>query len=589
MLKKCIIILLIVFSFNTLYSYANDTSIIKSYNNFIIKLEAKYKLEDQLIVLEKVKVKIDNILKSKNISTKSIILIKELNNINNRKIADIKNQINITNTEDNYQKDLEKNEIEKFKEYRIPSIPNYVLDIIDSNNRVYLNILYDEKNTNFEYLYNWKIYRLIFNSYYKISQNNSIQLKNKKWYIFYYNWDYIFVDSYEIEEKIPYSESYNYFKWSINSSNYYLKNWIYYYYKFDKFIYINEKYWFYKKSLLSLWLDPKDLILYKNWESYSFINNYTEEKLINYEIIKYINDKSKFLSYVYDDKKNLSNDTNKYFIELKKISEELTEWLSKEDKIKVIYNYVLENINYTNPIDLSKKEIFSWIHTYKNRDGVCEWYVKLMAYMLMFSWVEDIEVIRWFVINAPDFPKVWHAWLKIWSYYYDPTFDDPIWNTQTKQYNEYVYYKLPWDLFYTNRYDLTNLPEELKSKTKNELAEIVNKNLYNLVSKYKNNWYNILKYSLFLYDNWLNYSDKVSINLLENIIVKYEVNWLDMTFTLDWKKTYIKKLKYFKIDDANTEEILRTLNYNFSDKYIIKWNFWDWTYEYRLAYELEIY
>ncbi|NDK07913.1 hypothetical protein EOM39_01550 [Candidatus Gracilibacteria bacterium] len=589
MLKKCIIILLIVFSFNTLYSYANDTSIIKSYNNFIIKLESKYRLEDQLIVLEKIKVKIDNILKSKNISTKSIILIKELNNINNRKIADIKNQINITNTEDNYQKDLERKEVEKFKEYKIPSIPDYVLEIIDSNNRVYLNIIYDEKNTNFEYLYNGKIYRLIFNSYYKINHNNSNQLKNKKGYVFFYNGNYIFVDSYEIEEKIPYSKSYKHFKGTIDNSNYYLKNGIYYYYKFDKFIFINEKYGFYKKSLLSLGLDPKDLILYKNGESYSFIKNYTEEKLINYEIIKYINDKSKFLSYVYDDKKNLSYDTNKYFTELKKISEDLTQGLSKEDKIKVIYNYVLENINYTNPIDLSKKEIFSGIHTYKNRDGVCEGYVKLMAYMLMFSGVDDIEVIRGFVINAPDFPKVGHAWLKIGSYYYDPTFDDPIGNTQTKQYNEYVYYKLPGDLFYTNRYDLINLPEELKSKSKNELAEIVNKNLYNLVSKYKNNGYNILKYSLFLYDNGLNYSDKISIKLLENIIVKYDVNGLDMSFTLDGKKTYIKKLKYYKIDDANTEEILRTLNYNYTDKYIIKWDFGDGTYEYRLAYELEVY
>lgn len=585
-ITKFILILLLLINFS--YTYATDISIIKSYNNFIIKLESKYEMENQLIILEKIKKKIEETLKSKKISNKSIILLKELNTINNRKILDIKKQINNNNLDDSYQKEIEKNETSKFKAYKIPNIPDYVLNIIDSKNRIYLNVIYDENSTNFEYFYNWKINRLIFNTYYKINSLNSNSLKTKNWYIFYFNWDYILVDNYEIEEKIPYSESYKYFKGVIkNDTNYFLKNWTYYYYKFDKYSYINEKYWFYKKNLEWLWFEINNIVLYNNWNNYTFVNNFTEEKLINYDLIQYINNKNKFLTYLYDDKKNISYDTDKYFIELKKTSEKLTQWLTKDEKIKVIYNYILDNINYTNPIDLSKKEIFSWIHTYKNKDWVCEWYVKLMAYMLMFSWIEDIEVIRWFVINAPDFPKVWHAWLKIWNYYYDPTFDDPIWNVTTKTFNEYVYYKLPWDLFYTNRYDILNLPEELKTKNKAELSLMVNKNLYNLVTKYKNNWYNILKYSIMLNENWLNYNDTINIDILEKILKRYDVNWKDMSFIENWKKIYIKKFKYFKIDDTNIEEVLRSINYDFSNKYILKWDFWNGNEEYRLAYELE--
>ncbi|GEM_PF-5446920 len=54
---------------------------------------------------------------------------------------------------------------------------------------------------------------------------------------------------------------------------------------------------------------------------------------------------------------------------------------------------------------------------------------------------------------------------------------------------------------YTNRYDVADLPEELKSKSKEFLNELVNKNLYNLVSKYKKSNYNLMNYVLFLYNN----------------------------------------------------------------------------------------
>lgn len=584
--KLLVIFLFIIVSTVHWNSYASSTSLIKSYNSLIIKLEKQYNQQEQLFLLEKIKTKIENTLKSQKLSTKSIIVLKELKNINDRKIQDIKVLINDNKIIDKYQIEIEKQEIQKFKDYKKKAIPDYVSKII-SDHIKYLNVIYNENNVFFEFLENNKIKRIIFNNYYNITESNYNSFKSKDWYIFNYNWSFVLVEQYEIEEKIAYSESYKYFKWVINNSNYYLKDWVYYYFKFDKYILIDDKYWFYKKNLKSLWLDIDNLVLFKTWTNYTFINSYTEEKLIDAEIIKQIKDKSKFLSYVYNDKKDISYDTDKYFLELKNLSTSLTNWLTNDEKIKKIYNYILDNVSYTTPIDLSKKEIFSWIHTYKNKEWVCEWYVKLMAYMLMFSWIENVETIIWFVINAPDFPNILHAWIKIGDYYYDPTFDDPIWNEKTKKYNEYIYYKLPSDLFYTNRYDFTNLPEELKTKSKNELSNIVNKNLYNLVQKYKSNWYNILKYTDLLYNSWLEYDDKISIDTLKKIITTYEINWDEMSYILNWKKIYIKKLRYYTIDEENIDKVLSTINYDFSNKYIIKWNFWNWLYEYRLAYELE--
>lgn len=617
-MKKNILILILIiwlfFTYNWTFAFENNSPLIQAYNNFIVKLEKNVKSENnQLIILEKVKSKIETTLKIKTISTKSLILLKELNDLNNAQIKKIMSKMDnsyytdILKTElakktiidtsttnnnsyniDYKQIELEKLERQKFIDFKNSfKLPTFISNIL-SINRKFLYTIQDSESKIFEFLEDNKIKRIIFTGYYEITKDNYNLFYNKNWYILYYNWIYLFVENYEIEDKIPYSESYSLFKWVITNSwiTYYKKDSNYYYYKFQNFSYLKDKYWFYIKNLKSLWLDPKNIILSKNWNDYIFINNFSEEKLINQDIIKNIINKDLFLSYIIDDKKNLNYETDKYFLELKNITENLTAWLTKEEKIKKIYDYILKNISYTNPIDLSKKEIFSWIDTYKNKNWVCEWYAKLMTYMLMFSWIEDVEIIRWFVLNAPDFPKVWHAWVKVWSYYYDPTFDDPIWNNKAKGFDEYIYYKLPQDLFYTNRYNVSNLPEELKTKSNQQLEELVNKNLYNLISKYKDSWYNLMRYTLMMYKNGLKYNDIIYISTLKNLVTTYDVNWSDMSFYKNWVKIYIRQFKYYKLDENNIKDVLSTINYDLSNKSIFKWNFTDWTYEYRFVYEL---
>jgi hypothetical protein len=74
--------------------------------------------------------------------------------------------------------------------------------------------------------------------------------------------------------------------------------------------------------------------------------------------------------------------------------------------------------------------------------------------------------------------------VKIGDSFYDPTFDDPVGQKETTQANDYKYYQLPYDLFYTNRFTLHNLPQDIAKMTLEQRKQVVTKNLYNLLTKY---------------------------------------------------------------------------------------------------------
>jgi hypothetical protein len=246
----------------------------------------------------------------------------------------------------------------------------------------------------------------------------------------------------------------------------------------------------------------------------------------------------------------------------------------------------LDNVSYTKIINFEDKKIFSWIELYNNKEWVCEWYTKLFMYMINFAWIWDSQIIRWHVINAPDFPNIWHAWIKIWNKYYDPTFDDPLWLTKTKSYEEYKYFGLPYDLFYSNRFTYEALPEYLKTKSLEYRETFIQNNLYNLANKYKNENYVLLKKSKFKIKYGYLPDENITISNFNKVIPLYEVK--DNTLTKDWKKYFISKLYFYVIDDNILENLLEQIDYNLNWHYFLKWINPDSTYEYRLWYDLEL-
>lgn len=553
------------------------------FSKFILKLEKKYTKEKEIFLLEKVNFKIKSLLEKKQISDKKVKILLDIVKLSNEEIFKLETGIKIEN---NYQKLLEveildklKNKLNKIKwEFFTKEMWKQIFKISDKQ----------------EFIEDNSIKKLKFSNFYKITSQNYKYLKSKKWIIVINeNGDNWLVENYVIETKNPYSNNYNFFKNYITYNNkYILENNNFYSYNFSEYTFFEDKYWFYESALKRNNIDKNKTVLYfsKN-KKYNFITKYNKTKLINSDIIYWITDKKLFLKHLINDKLHLTEDTDLLFVELKTKILKLTKGLNKEDKIKEIYNFVLNRIQYTEDLDINDKKIFSWILSYKNSDWVCEWYAKLASYSLKIAGIPDVDVIRWDVIDANDFPQIGHAWLKIWESYYDPTFDDPIWQKETKKYEDYTYYRLPKDLLYANRFNYLDTPEDLKSKSLDYRKNFVNKRLTELLKKY--DW---KKYSIF---EWVSFNKKYNITIWNKFNIKeakkiipfYNVterNNLELILYIKWKKKNIVKLQYYTVNDSNIEQIIKQRKYNLDWLYLFDWNFPNGKKEYRIWFNVDI-
>jgi hypothetical protein len=212
--------------------------------------------------------------------------------------------------------------------------------------------------------------------------------------------------------------------------------------------------------------------------------------------------------------------------------------------------------------------------------------VKYFQYLLQFSGIKDVESLRWYVVDAQDYPQIWHAWTKIGDHYYDPTFDDPLGQTETKKKKDYYYYKLPQDLFYTNRYDYWTVNSTLEKSPLTYREQYIKKNLVNVFSKYKNSNYNILKELNFRDEHWFNMYQDITIDSLKNNFWYTEVN--NFKFKEDWKNKSIKKYNFFTLKtNEDIRIILIQLNYDLTNHKLLEWTDTDWSIYYRLWFNIQ--
>ncbi len=378
----------------------------------------------------------------------------------------------------------------------------------------------------------------------------------------------------------------NFSKISYNIDDFFIENWVRYYYSIWEFKYFKDLSNLNDTNFKYNWIEKdSSLVFYKNW-ILSFSNDFKKIKLINNSIIYWIYNKYSVLEELKDDKVDLHNESDETIKQIKnKITELINNTNDNDEKIQIIYDYILDNFSYSSDTNLENPYISSAIEMYKSWEWICEAYTKLILYMLSFAWVDDVEVVRWYAIDSLNFPEIWHTWIKIWNKYYDPTFDDPIWSTKTKEYSEYYYFWLPKDLLYVNRYDVEDLPEELKTTNLETRKLLVEKNLYNLYDKYKNEDYNFYKKTKLKIENGILYDEKITISNFNNFLPLYTVN--NYSFTQNWKTKFIKKLNYFNVNDDNLETLLEQINYELDWYYFFKWKLEDWSYEYRVGYNVE--
>jgi len=335
-----------------------------------------------------------------------------------------------------------------------------------------------------------------------------------------------------------------YFAAKDKEGGYWLFDFSYYYYLDDE-------------SIKYFDLSPKEMDKYyflylKNWDTFKNKVIFVEKTKINKHriTVSWLNSLSKYFRTDYQFDKKEYNERIKLLKQIYKTTIKITEGLKTNDeKISAIYKWINNNIIYDESLyndivytnnykikaeDISEKDVsHSWIMTYQNKKGVCDWISKLFVYMLMFSWIKDIQLENWYELHS----GIAHSWIKIWENYFDPTFD-----LSNKSNKIFQYYKLPKDLFYADRITDSSF---IKNFTQDERNEILINNYFNLVSKYWNSNYPVLSPYIILKNNNINKTKDFTFEDLKIISKNFiELNSLNdvETFLTPWKESYYSKI-----------------------------------------------
>ncbi|MDD2907306.1 MAG: transglutaminase-like domain-containing protein [Candidatus Gracilibacteria bacterium] len=364
-----------------------------------------------------------------------------------------------------------------------------------------------------------------------------------------------------------------------------LEDGVWYTYNFTKKYYFENISGVDKNSLYYNGLYSQNILVYYENGNINFVKEFKKEKIISDNLIYGFPDKYELLKTLRNNKLlGVNHDDDYNFLELEKISLNITKGIYNEnEKIKIIYDYILKNISYSINFSLDDYEIFSGIDTFKNKNGVCEGYVEIFNLMLGFNNIKS-KIIIGDVIDAVDFPQIGHAWVKIHDSYYDPTFDDPVGAEKTKIYSQYDYFKLPEDLFYTNRYDKGTTPEELKTTNMEYRKNLIKLNISKLVKKYENINYNLLKIYKFKDKYKIPYLKKITTNHIISILGVHDM--VNFEINLNGETKFVKNINYATITDDMIENFLYQNNYDLSGYLLIKWIKNDGSFEYIITKEI---
>ncbi len=566
-------------------SHAVNSKVQTAYSKFEKAIEQNYSQEQQLFLLQQVRDKIREIQFQWRYSDKSSLTY-DLQALNNEKLFSIWKESELSTSRQKVQELRERKTLEK--SLTRDSHPSEVQSLIDS----WFTFL--STNESREFVSGDSIKRVIHTRFYPINSSTVSQLRWLEWIIIYdgASNQYQFIEDYSFEEKIPYSELTSKFKAYITDSYKVLEeNGKIYGYNFLSTKFYSDKYGVYQKNLDSSGFNYNSTLLLQREDGwYSFVKDYSTYEIANASDVFGVSEKHLFLDYLREDSKYPSTNISSELGKMKSLSRSLTQWKDYREGLDSIYAWILENVSYSRDIDLADQQIFSGLEAFKTGSWVCTWYTKLSSYLLYYAGYYDVEVIRGHVIDAQDFPQIGHAWLKIWDLYYDPTFDDPIGATTTKSADEYKYFWLPKDVFYANRYDFGTLPSYLKTASKSDIETHIFNNLKDLLPKYNTqlDQYPVFWKIAFKILHGIPATTTITPNLLAQKIGSFTVINNSFTFSDNGTQRSIAWLRYYTLDDSNTEAVLDLLWYKMDKLTLFNWQIEDGSRVWRLAYELEL-
>jgi len=584
---KKILVFLSLFSLSLSGVSAGDLRVEKAYESFITKLESRYSSEQIHSILIWVRSRATDLRWSSSLSSVKKVLFQDLIELNNEELYNywLEKELDIDGIEQSEQAAI----IKLKREIGTQELSTAAEKLINSSKIQYL-ALSDERE-----FVEWNtIYRLDYSQYFPVKSSSYSALKDLSGVLVKdVSWEERLIESYEYQEKLPYSKLSTLYGGLLTESHKTREqNGVYMWYNFNTFRFFNDEYWVYQSQLDTSWFDVNTTLLYRNDEGkYNFVTQYDSHPIVSTTSLYGIAEKHLMLDYLREDTKFPTSDIESVLWDMKTVVRKLrSESNSQWEYVANIYNWILDNISYSELINLSDEKIFSAIETFKNKDGVCTGYTKLMSYMLYLWWVYDAEVVRGHVIDAQDFPQIGHAWIRLWDRYYDPTFDDPVGAQNTKTSDQYKYFGLPKDIFYANRFDYGDLPNGFETASEEEIQSYIFNYLSDLSSKYQWQTDNYAVFAPVIFRNTHNlaYNTLITPELLASKIWSYTVANNSFRFTKEGKTQSIINFRYYSLTSENTERVLGILNYNTDDLYLFNWELENGQTQWRLAYDVSL-
>ncbi len=593
-MKKIIIPILLIWSlFNTNISLAQSVSTtvkLENSSNLIVdKYVARLTLENNtndeiLTKLQTLKLVLDKYYKKPNLKPSIKTQIIYLNKAITKRIETIQYQQTIAKinsnqtTQNNYpvgnntvveqKKEETKTQIQntEFKPYW-KNNDNLVISWELKNILTNLNLQYYEVDDFYEYNENSTNYKINFKQYYNVTLS---ELNNKygnsqfkgKTLLKLPSWKYIIPESTTIEKELSTSELLNLFKYkqNVNEWKYFIEEGKVYFYNYSKYVKYWEQVYRFKSSILnnSINNDKNALLILESWEKI-IVDSSLKTYLISESTLSSLNSSQKNVIYwiLSEDLMHYNSQNIDYIMStiVTKTNELTSSTYNNEEKIKKIYDYIISLITYDYNYQTTWKQVHSWIETFKNASWVCEWYAKLMVYMLQIAWITNSDVVTWFVIDSEDFPNIWHAWVKIGDKYYDPTFDDTeknVWN--------YQYFWLDKDLMNVNRISYEEL-DQYKNLSKTQIQDIVDKNYFNIALKYRNLAQKYERLNKYIIKNLLNlsYNEDITVDKIVQKVNVYSLDSYGYYTDNNWNKQKITwTFSYYPLNDNTLEYLILT-------------------------------
>jgi len=446
-------------------------------------------------------------------------------------------------------------------------------------------------NENFEFFKGNEKNRIKFEKYYPVNSLNITWLIKKPVpngiLVIFEDHSLAVVEDYTYEKKYSFEDLKKIFTKNYDTKNpYFIQDHKLIGYKYKEYKSFDESEGIYLSELKENGIDPNTALLVMDGKKYLFVQSYEIISIANESSLTGVSNRDEFIKQILDDRDTFAtSDTDQILSDLRGVTLNITKNAkSNDEKIAIIYDWIIDNITYNSDFQNQGEAPFSWLETFKNRLGVCDGYTKIFFYMLSYANIPDVEIKQWMAYADATFPKFWHAWVKVGNDYYDPTFDDPIW--WDKYSPKHLYFKIPKSLMYTDRFDGTDIPESIKSLTVDQRIALVLKNKYDLYNQFPNYglmWDVRLRKSI-----GISYDELLTIETLKKHMTPYHVSGYQFT-DKDGYTRKIKAIQFYIIDDTNLNSIFQSLWATNSTILFLEWEKPDKSLDYRIVKEIEYY